>query len=124
MSDKGEAADSSSALCQNSTASTEIATGLILEFVEREGTHEPVIELGIRLHLAGVSLSNIRQHLETLGVKRSRTAIHNWVQKTDLQPTGTKVSNYVAVDETVIQLATSTTGSTPASIHMRTNSCT
>ena len=77
-----------------------------LEFVERERTPEQIVEMGIRLHLAGLSLSNTKQHLETLGVQRSRTAIHNWVQKADLRPTGTRASNYVAVDETVIQLGT------------------
>jgi putative transposase len=77
-----------------------------LDFVERERTPEQIIEEGIRLHLAGLSLSNTKQHLERLGVQRSRTAIHNWVQKADVQPTGTRSSNYVAVDETVIQLGT------------------
>ena len=78
----------------------------IVEFVERERTPEQIVEVGIQLHLAGLSLSNTKQHLETLGVQRSRTAIHNWVQKADLQPTGTRSSNYVALDETVIQLGT------------------
>ena len=62
--------------------------------------------MGIQFHLAGSSLSNTKQHLERLGVQRSRTAIHNWVKKADLQPTGTRSSNYVAIDETVIQLGT------------------
>jgi len=30
--------------------------------------------------------------------------MHNWVQKADLQPTETRSSNYIALDETVIQL--------------------
>jgi putative transposase len=77
-----------------------------LEFMERERTPEQVVEVGIQLHLAGLSLSNTKQYLERLGVQRSRTAIHNWVQKADLQPTGTRASNYVTVDETVIQLGT------------------
>ena len=58
-----------------------------LEFVQRERTPERIIEVGIQLHLAGLSLSNTKQYLERLGVERSRTAIHNWVQKTDVQPT-------------------------------------
>lgn len=41
-----------------------------------------------------------------MGIKRSRTAIDNWVQKANLQPTSTQSSNYIAVDETVIQLGT------------------
>jgi len=77
-----------------------------LEFVERERTPEEIVEVGIQLHLAGLSLSNTKQHLEKLGVQRSRTAIHNWVKKADLQPTGRRSSNYIALDETVIQLGT------------------
>lgn len=74
------------------------------EFVERERTPREMIEVGIRLHVAGVSLSNTKQFLERLGVERSRTAIHNWVQKTDVQPGIDARPNYIAVDETVIQL--------------------
>ena len=77
-----------------------------LEFMERERTPGQIVEVGIQLHLAGLSLSNTKQYLEKLGVQRSRSAIHNRVQKADLQPTGTRACNYVAVDETVIQLGT------------------
>jgi putative transposase len=38
------------------------------------------------------------------GVERSRTAVYNWVQKTDLQPDDGRCPNHVAVDETVIRL--------------------
>jgi transposase-like protein len=48
-----------------------------LDFVERERTPESIIEVGIQLHLAGLSLSNTKQYLEKLGVERSRTAIHD-----------------------------------------------
>ena len=75
-----------------------------LDFVERQRTPEPIIEIGIRLHLAGLSLPNTKQHLETLGVERSRTAIHNWIKKADLQPTSDGPLNHVAVNETVIQV--------------------
>ena len=75
-----------------------------LAFVERERTPRPAIEVGIRLHLAGLSLSNTKRELEKLGVERSRTAIHNWVQKADLQPTSDTVPNQIAVDETVIRV--------------------
>ena len=75
-----------------------------LEFVEREWTPQPAIEVGIRLHLAGLSLSNTKRELEKLGVERSRTAIHNWVQKANLQPTSDTVPNQIAVDETVIRV--------------------
>jgi len=75
-----------------------------LEFPERERTPEPIIEDGIQLHLAGLSLSNTKQYLETLGVQRSRTAIHNWAHDADLQPNSDVDPNHVAVDETVIQV--------------------
>jgi len=75
-----------------------------LAFVERERTPRPVIEVGIRLHLSGLSLSNTKRELEKLGVERSRTAIHNWVQKADLQPTSDTAPNQIAVDETVIRV--------------------
>ena len=70
-----------------------------LEFMKHEWTPEPTVEIGIRLHLAGLLLSNTKQYLENLGVQRSRTAVHDWVKQADLQPTGTRESNYVALDE-------------------------
>ncbi len=75
-----------------------------LEFIERERTPREIVELGIHLHVAGLSLSNTKQILERLGVERSRTAIHNWVQKADQQPNCDGSPNHVAVDETVIQV--------------------
>jgi len=81
------------------------STGWIdLEYVEQERTPEQIIEIGIRLHLAGLSPSNTKQYLERLGVEWSRTAIHNWVQKADVQPTSDAEPNHIAVDETVIQV--------------------
>ncbi|SDY75369.1 IS6 family transposase [Halopenitus persicus] len=75
-----------------------------LEFVERERTPREIIEKGIRHHLAGLSLSNTVVLLEELGVERSRTAIHNWVQKADLQPAGGKSPDRVAVDQKAIRI--------------------
>ena len=75
-----------------------------LEFLEREATPEPAMKLGIRLHLAGLSLSDTVSILEMLGVDRHRSTVHRWVQKADLQPTDGADPNHVAVDETVIQL--------------------
>jgi transposase-like protein len=75
-----------------------------LEFIERERTPPEIIEVGIQLHVAGLSLSNTKQILDKLGVKRSRTAIHNWVQKADVQPDSGADPNHIAVDETVIQV--------------------
>ena len=57
-----------------------------LEFMERERTPEPAMALGIQSHVAGLSLSNTVELLDSLGVQRLRKAIHNWVQKADLQP--------------------------------------
>ncbi|ELY81570.1 IS6 family transposase [Natrinema pallidum] len=75
-----------------------------LSFVERERTPRRLMELGIRLHLAGLSLSNTVRELEKFGVKRSRKAVHDWVHKCDLQPADDAKPNHVALDETVIQL--------------------
>jgi transposase-like protein len=75
-----------------------------LAFLEREATPKSIIKLGLRLHLAGISLSDTVLVLETLGVDRHRTTVHRWVQKADLQPTDGANPNHVAVDETVIQL--------------------
>jgi transposase-like protein len=72
--------------------------------VEREATPEPAMTLGIRLHLAGLSLSNIISVLDRLDVERCRSTVHNWVQKADLQPLDGVNPDHVAVDEPVIQL--------------------
>jgi putative transposase len=75
-----------------------------LDFVERERTPEPVMSLGIQSHVAGLSLSNTVELLDCLGVQRSRKAIHDWVQKADLQPESGKSPNQIALDETVIRI--------------------
>lgn len=75
-----------------------------LEFVEREATPEPAMKLGIRLHAAGLSLSDTVSVLASLGVERARSTVHNWVQKAGLHPNSGKNPNHVAIDETVIQL--------------------
>jgi len=74
-----------------------------LGFVEREATPEFAMELGIQVHLAGLSLSNTVTVLERLGVERVRSTIHNWVHKADLQPSDGRSPNQVAVDETMIR---------------------
>jgi putative transposase len=73
-----------------------------LEFVKRERTPLEIIEKGIRHHLAGLSLSNTVVLLEELGVERSRIAIHDWVQKADLQPRDGSGPDRVAVDQKAI----------------------
>jgi len=60
--------------------------------------------LGIQAHVAGLSLSNTGGLLDSLGVQRSRKAVHNWVHKADLQPKDGRSPDHIAVDETVIQL--------------------
>jgi putative transposase len=75
-----------------------------LDFVERQRTPKRAMKLGIQLQLAELSLSNTVSVLEELGVKRSRKAIHDWVQKADLQPSAGRAPNHVAVDETVIRV--------------------
>lgn len=75
-----------------------------LGFVERKRTPEWAIKEGIRLHLKRLSLSNIVAALERQGVTRSRTAVHNWVQKAGLQPTSDMSPNQTAVNETVIRV--------------------
>ena len=72
-----------------------------LDFVERERTPSELMQVGIRLHLAGLSLSNTIRELEKFGVKRSRKAIHDWVQKADLQPAEDTNPDHVALDKTV-----------------------
>jgi len=62
------------------------------------------MKLGIQMHLAGLSLSNTCSVLESLGVERVRSTVHNWVHKADLQPSEDKSPNQLAVDETMIRL--------------------
>jgi len=75
-----------------------------LDFVERERTPEPAMALGIQSYVAGLSLSNTVELLASLGVDWSRKAIHDWVQKADLQPESAQSPNQVALDETVIRI--------------------
>jgi len=58
----------------------------------------------MQLHLAGLSLSNTKQYLERLKVEWRRTAIHNWVQKAEIQPTSDAMPDRIVIDETVIQV--------------------
>jgi len=62
------------------------------------------MEIGARLHLAVLSLSNTISDIEGVAVKRSRKAVHDWVQKADLQPVNGKTPNQIALDETVIRI--------------------
>jgi transposase-like protein len=75
-----------------------------LSFVERKRTPEWAIQLGIRCHLTGMSLRDVSQFLDELGINRSHVAIHNWVHKADLQPASTVTADQLAVDEKVIRV--------------------
>ncbi|MUW14652.1 IS6 family transposase [Halorubrum sp. CBA1125] len=83
---------------------TESTEWINLEFVERERTPREIIEKEIRHHLAELSLSNTVLLLEELGVQRSRVAVHNWVQKANLQPAGGESPDRVAVDQKAIRI--------------------
>jgi putative transposase len=83
---------------------TESTDRIDVSFVERERTPREIIEKGIRHHLAGLSLSNTGTLLENLGVKRSRVAIHTWVQKAHLQPGDGESPDRVAVDQKAIRI--------------------
>jgi len=73
-----------------------------LGFVEREATPKPAMKLGIRLHVAGLSLSDTVSILDAFGVDRHRTTVQKWVQKADQQPADGRSPNQIALDETVI----------------------
>ena len=75
-----------------------------LSFVERQRTPEWAIQVGIRCHLAGMSLRDASQFLDELGVDRSHVAIHEWVHKAELQPISTVTADQLAVDEKVIRI--------------------
>jgi len=60
---------------------TGVSDWIDLDFVERERPPEQIVEVGIQLHLAELLLLNTKQYVESLSVQRSRTAIHNWVQR-------------------------------------------
>lgn len=59
-----------------------------VSFVQRKRTPREILHVGIRHYPAGVSFSITVILLEEFGVSRSRTAIHDWVKKADLQPAG------------------------------------
>lgn len=83
---------------------TEFSGGFELDFVEREATPEPLMKLSIHLHSAVLSLSDTVSVLDSFGVDRYRTTVHNWMQKADLQPKGGKSPNQIALDETTIRI--------------------
>lgn len=81
---------------------TECSDWIELELVERERTLSELMELGIRLHLALISILNTICGSGVFGVVRSRKVVHDWVQKANLQPASDASPDHVAVDEIVI----------------------
>ena len=75
-----------------------------LDFVDRIYTPKAAMELGIQLHLSGLSLRNTVTILEEFGIDRSPSTIHNWVKKADLEPRGGRSPEKVALDETIIKV--------------------
>ena len=90
-----------------------------LDFVKRQRTPERAMKTSIQLQLAGLSLSNTISVLEELGVERSRKAVHDWVQKADLQPTEGRSPNHITIDETVIRVNDQQFCCTPQPIPMQ-----
>lgn len=78
--------------------------GFELDVVEREATPRPLLELGIHLRGSGLSLSDTVFVLDSFGVVRCHTTVHNRVRKAALQPADGKSPTHIAVDETVIRL--------------------
>jgi len=72
--------------------------GIDLEFVERESTPRFLMKPIIQLHLAGLSFPDTVSSLELFSVNRTRSTVHNWVQKADLQPESDQSPDHVAVN--------------------------
>jgi putative transposase len=64
-----------------------------MDFVEREQTPERAMKLGIQSHVAGLSISNTVSLLESLGVERSRKAVHDWVPIYSRPMVGTRITS-------------------------------
>lgn len=62
------------------------------------------MELGIRLHLAGLSYSDTVSELEKFDVTRNRKAVHDWIQRVDLETGEDESPHQVALDETLVKI--------------------
>ncbi len=82
----------------------ESITCIDLSFVERDRTPRWAIEVGICGHLAYMSLREVSKFPDKYEIDRSHIAIHNWVQKADLQLISTVSEDQLAVDEKMICL--------------------
>ena len=63
-----------------------------------------MMELAIHLHLGGLSLSDTVSVIDNWGVSLTRSTVHNWVQKADLEPHGGRDPEKIALDETVVMV--------------------
>jgi len=75
-----------------------------LDFMERDRTPERATKLGIRMHVAKLSLSDTILSFDISDACRSREAVHDWVRKADLQPNNGKSLDQTVVDETMIRI--------------------
>lgn len=60
------------------------------------------MELGIQLHLTGLSPVKTVFILDILGIHRARSTVHNWVHKADLQLVPGQNPDQITVDEMMI----------------------
>lgn len=81
---------------------------------ENEHTPTPVLQFGVRLHTAGLSIRETVAILELLGVDRSHGAVWNWVHTlSEVQSDPPTVEpSRVAVDEKQIEVDGEKNGST------------
>lgn len=75
-----------------------------LGFVERERTHREIIEMSMQSPIADISILVTKQFSDRLDGERSRTAIRNWLLRTDVQPFLNTEPNHITDEEIVIQL--------------------
>jgi hypothetical protein len=71
--------------------------------LQREATPQSDRKVGIRLHVAELSLTDPASMLADLGLQRHRTT-HTHVRKADLRPAKGFYPGHVTVDEAVIRL--------------------
>jgi transposase-like protein len=62
------------------------------------------MKLGIQIHVGETSLLNTFYLLDNLDVQSSRKAVHDRVQRTNLQSDGGKAPNRFALDKSVIRI--------------------
>lgn len=75
-----------------------------LAYMDRVFTPRPAMELGVQLHLSRLSMGNTVMNLDTFGIDRCRSTVHNGVQKVDLEPRVGRQLEKSALDENVIKI--------------------